>query len=377
MYQDFCKFGHKLALSLATLNMKTTFYLFSGLLILLSVLPFSKNQHWIFRVPEFLKIQLFFFQLATIVAGFIFLEKNTLFWFVVGVQFLLMIYHLYILIRYTTFYKKTVMPPADADTISIISCNIYQFNQDFERFHQLIRKYQPDIFITMESNAAWEMANRSLEQEYPFTEKITLENTYGMHLYSKIPIENCNVHFFVADDIPSIEAKFKNTNGLLFTVFAVHPPPPSPTEESTSKERDGDLLSVAKICRKNNIPTLVIGDFNTVAWSDTSILFRKMSGLIDARVGRGILATFHAKYWFFRVPLDLLFHSPDIFIEKLKTLEYIGSDHLPIYCTFHVDVHCHQQEKEVQHIKKEEIKEVEQLIQEGKEEESSNRTQAS
>src|SRR5690606_37728772 len=116
--------------------MKTTFYLFSGLLILLSILPFSKNQHWIFRVPEFLKIQLFFFQLATIVAGFIFLEKNTLFWFVVGVQFLLMLYHLYILIRYTTFYKKTVMPPADADTISIISCNIYQFNQDFERFHR-------------------------------------------------------------------------------------------------------------------------------------------------------------------------------------------------------------------------------------------------
>ncbi len=269
------------------------------------------------------------------------------------------------------------MPPPDADTISIISCNVYQFNQDFKRFHQLIRKYQPDIFITMESNAAWEMANRSLEPEYPFTEKITLENTYGMHLYSKIPLESSTIHFFIADDIPSIEAQFKNKNGRIFTVFAVHPPPPSPTEESTSKERDGDLLSVAKMCQKSNIPTLVIGDFNTVAWSDTSILFRKMSELIDARVGRGILATFHAKFWFFRVPLDLLFHSPDIFIDQLKTLEYIGSDHLPIYCTFHVDTASHQQDEEVQPIEKDEIEDVEQLIQEGKREESTNRTEVS
>ena len=119
-----------------------------------------------------------------------------------------------------------------------------------------------------------------------------------MHLYSKIPFVKSTVHFFVADDVPSIEARFKTADGHDFVVFAVHPPPPSPTEETNSKERDGDLLCVAKKIKEHPVPSLVIGDFNTVAWSVTSILFRKTSELIDARVGRGIAATFHAKYLF-------------------------------------------------------------------------------
>lgn len=86
-----------------------------------------------------------------------------------------------------------------------------------------------------------------------------------MHLYSKIKLEEEHIHFFVADDLPSIEIKFKSKNHKMVSVFAVHPPPPSPTEETTSKERDGDLLSIAKQVKKNNLPTVVIGDFNTVA----------------------------------------------------------------------------------------------------------------
>src|SRR5690606_1462083 len=239
---------------------------------------------------------------------------------------------------YTKFYRRKVASHnANAQTIKVISANIYQFNSKYEKFHQLIRNYSPDVFITFESNAAWEKANRTLEKDYPHTQKMTLENTYGMHLYSKIPFDSAQFHFFVAEDIPSVEVHFTTSEGNKFVLFGVHPPPPSPTEERTSKERDGDLLALAKRIKVMDLPSLVIGDFNTVAWSDTSILFRKTSELIDARVGRGILATFHAKYWFFRVPLDLLFHSPDIMIEKLQTLEDIGSDHFPIYCEFYLN----------------------------------------
>ena len=177
----------------------------------------------------------------------------------------------------------------------------------------------------------------------------------------------------MADDVPSIEARFKTADGHDFVVFAVHPPPPSPTEETTSKERDGDLLCVAKKIKEHPVPSLVIGDFNTVAWSVTSILFRKTSELIDARVGRGIAATFHAKYWFFRVPLDLLFHSPEIFVEKLETLEHIGSDHFPILCEFHINLSDIKQEDEVKTLAPEEEEIVEELIEEGIKEESDNR----
>ena len=347
----------------------------SVVLIILSILPFFRNQHWVFRVPEFMKIQILVLQGIVFSASIIFAEKNFWMWLLNAVQFILILYHLYILIRYTKFYKKKeVKKKSSASaTVKVISVNVYQFNKDFNKFHDLIRKYNPDIFITMESNADWEQANRKLEREYPFTEKVTLENTYGMHLYSKIPFVKSTVHFFVADDVPSIEARFKTADGHDFVVFAVHPPPPSPTEETTSKERDGDLLCVAKKIKEHPVPSLVIGDFNTVAWSVTSILFRKTSELIDARVGRGIAATFHAKYWFFRVPLDLLFHSPEIFVEKLETLEHIGSDHFPFLCVFHVNLSDIKQEDEVKTLAPEEEEIVEELIEEGIKEASDNR----
>ncbi|WP_079645912.1 hypothetical protein [Sphingobacterium nematocida] len=88
---------------------------------------------------------------------------------------------------------------------------------------------------------------------------------------------------------------------------------------------------------------------------------------------RGILATFHAKYWFFRVPLDLLFHSPSIFIDKLAILPDVGSDHFPVACTFHIDTHSDDQEERVDELESGEMQEVNSLIKEGKEEESDNR----
>lgn len=181
----------------------------------------------------------------------------------------------------------------------------------------------------MESDINWEKELKQFEKDYPFSVKIALNNTYGMHLFSKIEILEHKIHFFVADDLPSIEAKMKTKDGYIFTFFGVHPPPPSPTEEKNSKERDGELLCVAKRIKKNASTCIVMGDFNNVAWAKSSILFRKTSETIDGRMGRGFISTFHAKYFFLRCPIDLIFHTSDIFIEKLKKLEYFGSDHFP------------------------------------------------
>lgn len=353
--------------------MSIFFTILSILLILISVLPLINNQHWIFRVPEFIKIQLLFLQVVASIGLLIFAEKNIWIWIVLLIQVLLIAYHAYLLARFTKFYKKHKSDAAHLKALKIISTNIYQFNQDFGRFKEFIRKEKPDIFVTIESNKDWEFAMRDMEVDYPHTEKITLENTYGMHLYAKIPFQKITTHYFVADDIPSIEAHLKTEDGEDFVLFCVHPPPPSPTEEETSKERDGDLLCIAKRIKEINKPTLVVGDFNTVAWSKISALFRKNSELIDGRDGRGILASYHANYWFFRTPLDLVFHSPTIFLKELSVLENIGSDHFPISCVFSIDPTTHIQEEEVETITEEKEEETEELIDEGKKEESDNR----
>ncbi|MCC2598572.1 endonuclease/exonuclease/phosphatase family protein [Sphingobacterium sp. FBM7-1] len=355
--------------------MVTALVVIAILLIIVSVLPFVQHQHWVFRVAEFIKIQLLFLQLFVFGLTLIYVQGHPWLWGVQAVQFALIVYHIYILMRYTKFWRQQHVKKTSASSgsVKIVSCNIYQYNTEYQRFISLIRREHPDIFVTMESNADWEQAMRCLEKDYPFQEKVTLENTYGMHFYTKLKVHRLQTHYFVADDIPSIEAELETRDGQRFAFFAVHPPPPSPTEEENSKERDGDLLSVAKKVRKLRLPVLVTGDFNNVAWAKSSILFKKTSELIDARIGRGILSTFHAKYWFFRVPLDLLFHSTTIFIDKLFIYPSVGSDHFPIGCTFHIEPRSKEQEEDVKHLENGEMQEVNELIEEGKVEESDNR----
>ena len=194
-----------------------------------------------------------------------------------------------------------------------------------------------------------------------------------MHFYTQLKVHNVYTHYFVSDDLPSIEAELETKDGVRFIFFGVHPPPPSPTEEDNSKERDGDLLSVAKKVRDYKLPVVVTGDFNNVAWARSSILFRKSSNLIDARIGRKILSSFHTRYWFFRVPLDLLFHSSNMGIDRLFRYPSVGSDHFPIGCTFHIlNDHPPSSHHEEQ-LEEEEEHEIREMIENGKSEDSENR----
>ena len=357
--------------------MNLTFTILTLIVFILAILPFIKNQHWIFRVPDFIRPQLLVVQM--LILGFVLYHFKDISFAVILVAILLLCigYNLYVFARFTKFWRSTEYKVSreHSKNVKIISVNVYQYNKQYDRFVSMIRQEKPDIFLTMESNLAWEKAFEELENEYPNFQKIALENTYGMHFYTRLKIINIQTHYFVADDLPSIEAELETDDGYRFIFFGVHPPPPSPTEEETSKERDGDLLSVAKWVKNYKKPVVIIGDFNTVAWSNVSILFKKASGLVDARYGRGYLATFHTKYWFFRIPLDLLFHSTDIFIEDLRILPSIGSDHFPISCTFYIDKYNDEQEEDVKHLNANEREEVEELIEEGKEENSENRSE--
>ena len=356
------------------------YYLLISFCIIASVLPLIRNQHWIFRVWEFARFQVAILQLTMLVLGLLFFTPKTLiFWGTAVVTLAFIINHIVILIPYTVIYKRKTAQKVskNSDLISIISVNVYQFSNDYQQLIDLIKEVQPDILLTMESNQAWEDALTIIENDYPNFKKVPLENTYGIHFYTKLEVDNIKVNYFVADDLPSIEASLLTESGEPFTFFGVHPPPPSPTEEDTSKERDGELLAVAKAVREVKNPVIVTGDFNNVAWARSSILFRKTSELIDPRIGRGFVATFHAKYRLLRFPIDLFFHSTDIFIQDFKTLRNIGSDHLPLYCSFFINKKEEDlQEDEVETLHEDDLEQVDELIEKGIEEDGNRPTVA-
>ncbi|NEN22253.1 endonuclease/exonuclease/phosphatase family protein [Cryomorpha ignava] len=347
------------------------FYTLASILIILNLLPIVPNQHWAFRAWDFGRIQLLILELLVSIFGWALIsDADTVFYIIQALIILVIVQNMWLLFPYTPLYNKKSRSKTENSSklMSILSVNVYQFNTDYHLLINLIAEQKPDIVFTVESNSDWEKQLCVIENDYPYHHKHTLENTYGMHFYSKHEIVNAKTHTFVSDDIPSFEIDLKLKDDTDFTFFGVHPPPPSPSEEQTSKERDGDLLSVAKRIDKLDQPIIVAGDFNNVAWARSSKLFHRTSGLIDPRLGYGLVSTFHAKYKFLRVPIDLLFHSSHIYIEDFKRLSAIGSDHFPMFCSFYIDKISHSQEDEIEEKEPGDKEDVEEKIEAGKKE---------
>lgn len=251
--------------------------------------------------------------------------------------------------------------------LSVLVSNVYMDNQEYDRLIALIREKNPDLVLTLESDAIWQEALRPVTKGYPYKVEIPLKNTYGMHLYSKLPLHQPSVSYLLDEDIPSIKAYVELRNGSWVELHAVHPKPPVPTEDANSKKRDAEIVMVGKAVEHSKYPVVVAGDFNDVAWSRTTCLFQEVSGLLDPRIGRGLFNTFHAHYPFLRWPLDHIFHSNHFKLLSIARLPAIGSDHFPIYISlsFEPDAKYEQPAPEADEDTQEEAIET---IEEGKEE---------
>ncbi len=232
------------------------------------------------------------------------------------------------------YFPFSPLPKAKSETFSLIVANVLLHNKEKDAFIQLIETHQPDIVLTLESDSLWEAKlEESLGQTYPHKVKVPKDNYYGMHLYSRLSFQETEVMYLVEEDYPSIRAKIALQDGRSILFFGIHPPPPSPVkdEERTSKIRDAELMLLGKKIAPLDYPTIVCGDLNDVSWSRTTRLFKKMSRLIDARVGHGFYCTFHADYLVFRAPIDHLFHSKELIVPVMKKLPKYGSDHFAMY----------------------------------------------
>jgi endonuclease/exonuclease/phosphatase (EEP) superfamily protein YafD len=109
----------------------------------------------------------------------------------------------------------------------------------------------------------------------------------------------------------------------------VHPEPPVITHDT--KGRDSEIALIGIEAAKDDLPAIVTGDLNDVAWSTTTRRFQRLSGLLDPRVGRGFFNTFSATMPWMRWPLDHLFHDARFRLVEMARLRKIGSDHFPMW----------------------------------------------
>ncbi|WP_194713187.1 endonuclease/exonuclease/phosphatase family protein [Noviherbaspirillum soli] len=307
---------------------------FTAITVLMTVAPLSRSSRWWIRGLDFPRLQIFAAGLLLLVAQLTFLDLSEFPEQLMPVATVAcLIYQAWWILPYLRPYPNEVRltpAPADKDRLRILSSNVLMTNRNADALIGLVRRHQPDILVTLETDAWWQSRLDVLESDYPHTIKCALDNTYGMHVYSRLPLEDAETQFLVQPDVPSMHAMAILRSGQPVRMHFLHPAPPSPTENDESTERDAELLVVAKSVVKVPGPVIVAGDLNDVGWSATTRLFRKISGLLDPRVGRGMFNTFHAGHWFIRWPLDHLFHSRHFTLSFMRRLPNVGSDHFPV-----------------------------------------------
>lgn len=304
------------------------------LLAIATALPLLESEKWWIRSWDFPRLQLTILSAIVLVAAIIAEGVgSTLQNWLVAINFGILVYQLWWILPYTIIWKKEVKkarPGDDAKRLRLLAANVLTPNKHPEKLIAQIRQHQPDIFVTLESDARWQQQLDTLTDDYPYQIKHPLDNLYGIHVYSRLKLNQPRVAFLVEDTVPSIHAEVVMKDGTPVRMHFLHPAPPSPTENEESLERDVELLMIAKSLKHFDGPAIVAGDLNDVAWSETTRLFRKISGLLDPRVGRGMFNTFHADWFFFRWPLDHLFHSHHFTLVNIQRLAHIGSDHFPV-----------------------------------------------
>lgn len=253
------------------------------------------------------------------------------------------------MLPFTPLWRQQVQGAREVDgkrTIRLLLANVLMTNRNAAGLLRLIEQHKPDIVLAVEADQWWLRELQVLTRDYRHTLLCPQENTYGMLLFSRLKLVEPEVRFQIEQDIPSFHTRCILGSGDKVELHFLHPRPPFPTESEESTPRDAELVVVGREVKDSTLPRIVAGDLNDVAWSRTTRLFQKVSGLLDPRVGRGFYNTFHAQVPLLRFSLDHVFHSSDFRLREMRVLPSFGSDHFPVFVALSYEpdaVHEHEE----------------------------------
>lgn len=312
-----------------------------GLELLAAVLPFVSSGAWWIRLFDFPRMQ--FAMLLTFPAAAVGLHwwlrgyRPEHSW-LLGIVGVLGMWQLSHVLPYTNLWQSELADASVSEEpdLHILVANLKVENKQHDAVIDELRNQDADLLLLIEIDEEWASALEPVSSNYPHAKKVIRGEGLGMMLLSKLPMQEVEVRYLVEERRPSIFAIIELPDGDSVHFVGVHPTPPgleddTGDERRDSRVRDAELVLVARnVAEAQDEKWIVTGDFNDVAWSHTTRLFKRLSGLLDPRVGRKLLDTYNAEHPLVRFPIDHVFLSEGFTIHNLQRIRMPGSDHFAI-----------------------------------------------
>ena len=316
------------------------------ILVVVTVLPLFRSGEWWIRMWDFPRLQLTVAALVTLALyGVLEVWRGDPGRWTWGIFAALAVAAVYQALRmwpYTPLHKPQTLlaDPAVASPerrLRLMVSNVLMSNREGELWLKTVRDADPDVVVAVETDDWWAETAGVLKETHPHSVELPQDDTYGMCVYSKLELVSVEVRHLVEPEVPSLNLVARLRSGDDVSLIFLHPRPPRPDIQQDSDLRDAELVLAGRDVAAIDRPVVVAGDLNDVAWSRSTTLFQKLSGLLDPRVGRGTFSTFHADHWYLRYPLDHVFHSEHFALVHLRRLDNVGSDHFPMLIELEID----------------------------------------
>jgi endonuclease/exonuclease/phosphatase (EEP) superfamily protein YafD len=211
--------------------------------------------------------------------------------------------------------------------LKVFHSNVQSSNPNSDLLLRQVLEESPDILVLQEVNQRWIEDISSLITEYPHQVVRSREDNFGIAIYSKLPVISSEILYLGESTVPSIKALIA-IEDIQFTLVTSHTLPP--ISPHYFRVRNAQIDAISNLIKSTKGPRILVGDLNITPWSTFYKPLLNNTGLVSARKGVGVIATWPTNFYPLSIPIDHIMVSEDINIINLYSGENIGSDHLPL-----------------------------------------------
>ena len=255
-----------------------------------------------------------------------------------------------LLVGLGAFYLYNITQPFKLESIDHNKTHLLkhlQFNLSFrnrriEDFKTYLKEHKPDIVTLQEVTPAHREALQELmgspfafdfsstypyvsreQGEYPYQTYCNFQTVGGVAILSKYPIDEEKSICMEGQGLVSAQI---NVNNQAINIVSIHTYWPYPYEQPQQIETIKEDFYHIKP------PTLIAGDFNAVAWSNSVKEIEKAS---NTKVVNGLRWTLSLEKQVplvpnFKLPIDQVLVSKALEVRKIFVEKSLGSDHFPV-----------------------------------------------